>query len=298
MTAHPGPIVASRAGLSVVDCSRCGYAHLTEIPDPAALSRYYSSDFWQKEKAGWLARYEAQADWDAARWGDWLEFMEVQLSDDHDFWQGGPANLLDVGAGYGGFVKAATESGWAALGWEPSQSAADYARQNNSRVVNMGWTPDAECGFQSAISALWLVEHLPDPMAFLLWCHQHLELGGLLLAAVPNEFSLRQLHANAKAKTHDYFVHHTHINYFSVSSFSNLLGRAGFTIIDRLATYPMEYFVTAGLDYTDSPAIGDRCHTSVRMRDLRRTRASRIAFYRELAAVGQGRDQIVIARAE
>ena len=291
MTDHPGPVIAARDGLHVVECQRCGYAHLRHMPHPAALERFYASDFWQKEKAGWRERYEAQAEWDNARWGDWLALLGEHGN--------GGRGLLDIGSGYGGFVRAANDNEWNAVGWEPSVDAAHYANVNRAPTQQQGWTPDTLPELAAdVISALWLIEHLPNPLEFLEWCRDTLAAGGLLLVAVPNEFNLWQLHANRKAAVKDYWVHHTHLNYFTQATLANLLGRAGFAVIDRLATYPMERFILGGQDYTRADGTGDACHATVRANDRARSRQSRITYYRNMARVGLGRDQVVIARSE
>src|SRR3990167_8795136 len=130
MTAHAGPIIAERDGLRVVNCHGCGYAHLTALPDQAALDEYYKTSFWSGKGKGWLARYEAERDWNAAKNGDWLTVIEQHTLG---------RTLLDIGAGYGFFCRDAAARGWQALGLEPSAEASEYARIECANVVTETW---------------------------------------------------------------------------------------------------------------------------------------------------------------
>lgn len=282
---HSGPTLAERDGLTVIACHACGFAHLTE---PPAGEGFYQSEFWQAYKPGALERMQAQAEWWAATYGDWLSLAEQNTLG---------RTLLDVGAGYGQFVRAARERGWAATGIESSIAAAAWAREQGAWVLTGSWetTPLER---YDCISTLWLVEHLPDAERFLRWARAHLYGGGVLLAVVPNEWTREQAQANRIAERKFYWLDKTHYSYFDWPTFANLLGRCGFRIVERLATWPMERFIVDGDDYTDDADLGAACHREVEQHDLRLTRAERLAFYGELAGHGDGRDMVVVAKPE
>lgn len=177
---HSGPVLAQRDGLTVIDCRACGWAHLD--PLPVVEDAYYRDTFWSEKGAGWLAKYEAERDWLDMRNGDWLSVVEEHLGSKHA--------LLDVGCGYGFFMNTANKLGWPTYGIEPSIEAAQYARQFGS-VADCSWVDyngnDFDC-----ISALWLLEHLPNPFEFLAWARAHLAPGGVLLLCVPQEWTYPQ----------------------------------------------------------------------------------------------------------
>lgn len=312
---HVGEVLGHRDGLIVINCRLCGWAHLRELPDAAALSGYYKSDFWQKEKAGALEIMEAEHDWLDDRHGDWLSALERYTRG---------RTMLDVGCGYGFFLGQAKLRGWMVSGIELSAEAAQYAQQQNISVgtyvggpaVYVGnWAdgddrllyilPPADLHFD-VISALWLMEHLPDPMAFLRWCRAHLYDAGALLLIVPNDFSAAQWAANEQVRKPFWWIHHTHLNYFTWATLSNLLGRAGFRIVNQLTAYPMESFLPGSYqsyqesvpmyDYTADHEAGQEAHAIVKQFDLKRTREERLAHYRKLALRGEGRELIVVAK--
>ena len=295
-TPHNGPALGTRAGpsasprasLTVIDCRVCGFAHLETLPNEATLADFYRDDFWTKEKPGALARIERQWQWLREIYGDWLEVVELYTPG---------RRLLDVGCGYGHFLKAAFERGFDVEGIDPSERAVRYASiQTGCRPWLGLWdeVPFPFGGGFSVLSALWLVEHLPNPLRFLRWAHDHLAPGGVLLVAVPNDFSAIQERVNGKVGNPSWWLHHTHCNYFNWTTLANVLGRAGFRVVERLTMYPMENFLDLGHDYTVNDAFGEQLHRQVEAQDLILNRRERIARYADMARRGEGRELIVV----
>jgi SAM-dependent methyltransferase len=276
-----GEVVAKRDDLRVIDCQACGFYHLFPLPTREHLAGFYANDFWQHTKSGTRAQMDEQIAWWSAIYGDWLTLAQRHVLDDK--------NLLDVGAGYGHFLDAAAYEGFETHGIEPS---ADVSMPWIWRGTWEDWASDRQYG---CISALWLIEHLPDPMKFLRWAYNRLSIGGVLLSTVPNDFSAAQVEAVNAGALPNYWLDATHLNYFTWSSFSNLLGRCGFRIVERSTLYPMELWLMAGQDYTREPAIGAACHELVRMADLGTGRDQRLRDYQDLAEMGMGREIVVVA---
>jgi SAM-dependent methyltransferase len=287
---HNGPVIGERDGLRVIDCRACGWAHLETMPSDDDLARFYESEFWQVEKAGALDRIEQQRDWWAAVYGDWLELVER-----HTLlgW-----SLLDVGCGYGHFMKSAIERDWNTWGIEPNKTARRYCSMQGLAIIGKSWEDyfSSERGaMYSCVSALWLIEHLPNPIAFLCWAGRWVANYGILLAVVPNDFSPAQLAVNDRVRNPFYWIHHTHINYFTPQSFTTLLERAGFRIVERSTLFPVEEFLSAGQDYTVDPVLGASLYDGVTEHDLAMSRAERLALYQGMAKEGRGRELVYVA---
>lgn len=288
MNYHHGEVLAERDGLTAINCRQCGYVHLQDIPVPETLDRFYRSAFWEA-KGDALAHYLEQKDWTLATYGDWLSLVEKHVLG---------RTLLDVGCGYGWMLDVAQSRGWERAGIEPSADAAEYSAQRH-KIVWAGWesaltylpgiSQQWDC-----ISALWLIEHLPDPNAFLLWCREHLYSGGALLLACPNDFTYKQEKAQPKVK--NYWLDATHICYFNWTSIANLLGRCGFRIVEQTCTYDMADFLLAGSDYTADPVLGRTLHRRIEQMDLALTRSQRLWLYQHMARHGGGRDLVIVAR--
>jgi len=283
---HHGSFLGKRDGLRVMACRDCSFAHLETPPDAAALANYYAKDFW-REKPGALERMEEQREWWHVIYNDWMDCIEQYVTG---------RDLLDVGAGYGFFIDAVHERGWNPWGIEPNRVACEYAdKKLGWPLFNGSWEDwDYGWGF-NFISALWLIEHLPDPFRFLRWCHARLKEGGVLLLVTPNDFNRNQEQANKMVARPTWWIDKTHISYFTPVTLANLLGRAGFRVVDHLTMFPMELFLMRGHDYTTDDEIGRRCHKRVERFDLRMKREERIALYRRWARAGTGREIVFVA---
>lgn len=279
-----GALLAERGDLRVIQCEICGFAHLDKFT--AADAEFYKSQFWQKEKVGALERFLEQRDWLTLQHGDWLTLVEKQALG---------RTLLDVGAGYGFFLQDAQARGWHGLGLEPSLESSVYTLNQNLRVIADGWEHSGLTGKFDCVSALWLIEHLPDPVAFLRWCRARLYGGGALLLVVPNEWNHYQSVANTLSAVKNYWLHYTHYSYFSFASICNLLGRCGFRITNLTATYPMETAILCGIDYTADSSLGRECHIKIEREEMKETYGQRLDRLGDFARSSLGRDAVIVA---
>lgn len=100
---------------------------------------------------------------------------------------GGPASLLDVGSGTGEVLATGAERGWRVQGVEPEHTAADMARERGVDVVD-GLLEESGLaqGTWDVVSAFHVLEHIPDPIAFLRTLSRWARPGGHLVVEVPN----------------------------------------------------------------------------------------------------------------
>jgi SAM-dependent methyltransferase len=138
------------------------------------------------------------------------------------------ARLLDVGAGRGRFVAAATAAGYRAWGIEPSARGVAAARALGADVRTAEIeTADVRDGSLDAVTAWHVLEHLADPGGALRRIAGWLAPGGVLVLGVPNLASLQARIGGPRWYHLDVPRHRVH---FTPSGMTALLGRHGFTV--------------------------------------------------------------------
>jgi SAM-dependent methyltransferase len=138
--------------------------------------------------------------------------------------------LLDVGTGFGFFLAEMKNQGWEAEGVEISRKGIDYARGVLSQAVHHG--PLESLGFSEnrfdAITAFYLIEHLPNPLSFLAECHRILKPGGLLLLRYPHTTPIKNLLRGLRIKNRLYDLP-AHLSDFAPPMIQKCLEQVGFT---------------------------------------------------------------------
>lgn len=135
--------------------------------------------------------------------------------------------LLEIGAGTGEFSYLARQAGWDVVAVEPSANACQYAAsQYGLELVNAIYHPELLPSdlYFDAICAWHVLEHIPEPVAFLTDLAGRLAPKGLLLVAVPNLDSFtNQVHgANSPL-----LIEPDHLCHYSAKSLSQLMAKAG-----------------------------------------------------------------------
>lgn len=137
--------------------------------------------------------------------------------------------LLDVGTGFGFFLKEMKNRGWDVVGVEISRKAMDYARDVLGLTVHPG--PAEKVGFPDnyfdAVTGFYVIEHLPHPLAFLRECHRILKPGGLLLLRYPHTTPIKNfLHFfGIRNRLYDLPAH---VSDFSPKMIQQCLEKSGF----------------------------------------------------------------------
>lgn len=171
-----------RPALRIVRSPGCGLEWQDPFPDAAELAALYGDDYF-------------------ARWGltDDASFARVRamkiascrplLQALRERRPGG--RLLDVGCAYGFLLDAARDLGFEAFGLDLSAAAVAHARKAHGARVHLGpLDDDAFPGARfDAVTLVDVLEHVPDPEAFLAQVRARLAPGGTLAAVLPNAAS-------------------------------------------------------------------------------------------------------------
>jgi len=150
--------------------------------------------------------------------------------------------ILDYGAATGAFVRAARDEGHECAGIELSADARAAAKVVNE-VTLLSADEARQIGEAQfdVVHMNHVLEHMPDPLTHLRWCHRVLRPHGLLVLEVPQQFDndldrlRRLLRVGGQQQRFDaYSLHHTY--FFSPYAMNLLLQRSGFRTLE-LATF-------------------------------------------------------------
>jgi SAM-dependent methyltransferase len=99
-----------------------------------------------------------------------------------------PRSIVDVGCATGVFLDGMRRRGWETFGIEPSEGAANYARQRlGLNVVTADWEAASKTPNSVDVVTMWdVLEHLEDPRGALQNAALALKPGGLLVLSLPN----------------------------------------------------------------------------------------------------------------
>ncbi len=146
-----------------------------------------------------------------------------------------PIRILDIGCGAGNFSLNFPKSEY--IGVEPSIQAAhqSIARERNiiqgryEDVANQ--IPDE---YFDLIVCNDVIEHMADPMAFLLDVKTKLKAGGKLIASLPNVRNIEVLYNLIVNKDFQYadagILDYTHLHFFTPKSFSAMATKCGWNV--------------------------------------------------------------------
>ena len=223
----------------MVRCPSCGFIYLNPRPTERSLFQFYqdylpedgiSIDSWQR-MMGPIFRRSARL---------------IKRHKDR-------GRLLDIGTGFGFFLAEMKGRGWEVEGVEISKRAIEYAGQVLKVTVHPGPLEDIafpENGFD-VVTAFYLIEHLPDPVAFLGQCYRILKPGGLLLLRYPHTTPIKNVLHDLGIRNRLYDLP-AHLSDFSPGTIQTCLERAGFK--------RCRHFVGG---YTVPKGIGKRLATSL-----------------------------------
>ena len=207
-------------------CQQCDALYVFPVPTAEALADYYaenaeqpnSSQCWEGE-ALHFRHYEAI--WAAA-----LRAAKAQA---------GAGPLLDVGCGGGQFLAFARRQGWDSLcGVELSEPAAELARARSGAEIHSSDFLDSVLPASSqAVVTMWnVIEHAPQPRAFVQEVHRLLRPGGVFIADCPSRRGLTMSLIGPQAWV---VMPPEHLTYFSPTALRTLLEAEGLSLV-RLAS--------------------------------------------------------------
>lgn len=209
-SSRSGATGAQKYPLTLAICEKCGYLHLNEVLDPhISYSNYvYHSSI----TVGLRSKFEELAD---------LTVSLASLTSED--------LVVDLGSNDGTMLKVLRERGLRAVGVEPSERLAEGSRKDGLTVINRFF--DQSCseeiieqfGQASVVIASYMFANIDDLQPFTAAVKNLLREDGIFVVQTgyhPSQF---------KHMMFDY-IYHEHFSYFSASTISRLLSRAGLSV--------------------------------------------------------------------
>ncbi len=202
-------------------CRGCGLAYLSPRPEPQEVLAFYGR-YEQSYPDEALLRpgnpFEATA-------GERAEFVTRFIP---------PGRVIEVGAGYGHFLRAMRERGWAVTGIEPSAPEVRFAKTHFGLEMIGGTAGELGRDASADLIALFhVIEHLDDPLGVLEAVASTLKPQGYVLLDLPNALLLP-----ANAIEHFYVVTAQHLSSFTPRVLRAMLAAAGLETV-LLANHPL-----------------------------------------------------------
>lgn len=140
-----------------------------------------------------------------------------------------PASLLDVGCGNGGFLLAAKNAGYEALGIDISQGAIDIVRRRGGEAICVDFLTH-DFGRTFDVISMWdVVEHLQDPYLFFQRARELLNPGGILIVKTPGVGGQALSLTKVRPQWAGGLLQAPHhVQYWTLASMGAIMQRAGF----------------------------------------------------------------------
>ncbi len=291
---------------TVVRHPQLGYRHIDPLPSPEDIEEFHRRQYYDLIERGRRAPEVRRA----LAGGDEAEDQRAWLRDTlytdiaEQLERSVPnRRVVEVGPGSGDFLEFLSQSGFEALGVEPSSAACEGIRARHLEAEQGMFEDVAErwaaLGRQpaGAVVIFSVLEQVRDPMRFLTAARSILAEDGVLVWRIGNDFNPLQLAACEAHALPEWWVSPPDtINHFDKASAETVLRAAGFDVVHVQSDFPMEVFLLMGEIYVGQPDIGQLCHAK-RVRFERSVPAAlRRSLYEAFARLGIGRCLIYVAR--
>lgn len=201
-------------------CEGCGFVQQSPIPSDHELRIYYSHHYRTDYKHTYSPKpkYVYRAGRAAQnRMAFVIEYLGAN---------GQKANglsMLDIGAGGGEVVFAATQAGFHAKGIEPNEGYSVFARDNYGIEVSTAHLDDVSNEQFSIVTMFHVLEHMPSPQKVFRKLHELLRPDGLLVIEVPNIEQPDASPSNIFFKAHLYYYSASTLIYAASEAFEPVL---------------------------------------------------------------------------
>ncbi|MCA9902366.1 MAG: class I SAM-dependent methyltransferase [Anaerolineae bacterium] len=211
-------------GLGLVQCLDCKLVFVGRRPETNELYALYGETYFHNDESGTVGYSHYLKDEMNIR-----KTFARRLRNLGKFVQSG--KLLDVGCAAGFFLDEARKLGWQVQGVDVSDYIVQYARSRFGYDVRQGslLAQDFPQGAYDLVTLWDVIEHVPDPKAYIQHVADLLRSGGIVALATPDINSIPARLTGQRWV--GYKLSEEHVYYFSQRTLSQMLEDAGFEIV-------------------------------------------------------------------
>jgi SAM-dependent methyltransferase len=223
MNMHKGAIVLSKNGKDVIECEHCGFKHINPLPTDQELEQLYKFDYYSTEKPTYLSENTDDKKWWSMVYSERYKLLESKISKPNK-------TILDIGSGPGFFLLEGKKRGWSTKGLEANLQAYEFSKNLGLDIENkfLNDSNKNEIGNFDVVNMGEVLEHIKDPIGLLEIVYDKLNVNGILLLILPNDFNpFQKILQNNLNFDPWWVVPEHHYNYFDFYSIQNLLQKIG-----------------------------------------------------------------------
>lgn len=192
------------------------------------INQYYKNQYYSKNERtsaqfiNWLTK---------EKYRQYIKKLKKYQSD---------GDLLDIGAGYGYFVKICNENGYNAFGVEPNKNSVAYAKNElNTKLDCKFFDKNYRKKIKfDIITNFHVIEHVLNPIDFIENINKKLKKGGILFLETPN---INSFNSNLLKENWPFILPNEHLFYFSFESLIPILENNGFKVLETIRSGPFIY---------------------------------------------------------
>jgi len=209
-----------KAGFPHVKCKSCNLVYVNPILNKAEYAKLWSAeDSWES-----VLESEHQIKMQALEANYSMDIAELYLE------KKGSISVCDVGCGPGTLLREAKKKGYYAFGVEPNKRCHKFLKEAGIDYTGDFFPLKKDIGKRfDCIFLLNALEHMRNPLETISEVKKLLKPSGFLYISVPCFDALVNKIMHEKAGV---FAGHSHIQFFSIETLSNLFNKAGFDVLE------------------------------------------------------------------
>lgn len=212
--------------LKIVKCSQCNFIFCNPRPTEEELKRFYNQYYPDDSESLWCEQMK-----DVFRSEGLNKIQNLK----------GKARVLDVGCGYGFFLKMLKDEGFETYGTEISIKAAEYGQKKLGLTISEKTLRRTKfpANYFDVVTFWYVLEHLSKPRDELFEARRILNKGGLAIIRVPNQSTRFDTILSKLGQTEGFLMNPPrHLNDFTPETLAKLLELTGFHQIEIINSCP------------------------------------------------------------